>query len=123
MTAPDIRSIQHRSTFAALRKPAGRATRGPLRVAFVPTPGRPPESFSQVGYTIGRRCGNAVTRNRLRRRLRAVMAELASDLHPGAYLVGVEPGAGHLNHDELVSTLHEALDAAAVRASVKKGAA
>lgn len=41
----------------------------------------------QVAYATGRRVGSAVARNKVRRRLRAIMAEVAGDLAPGAYLV------------------------------------
>ncbi len=35
--------------------------------------------------------GNAVTRNRARRRLRALFADSASSLRPGWYVVGASP--------------------------------
>jgi len=49
----------------------------------------------RVAFAVGRRVGSAVERNRLRRQLRAVAAELAPDLEPGAYLVSYRgsPGA------------------------------
>ncbi len=50
----------------------------------------------RVAYAVGRPVGGAVVRNRVRRRLRAVMAEeaRAGGLPPGYYLVGVRPDAG-----------------------------
>ena len=44
-----------------------------------------------MAYAIGRRVGNAVTRNRVRRRLRAAIDGHASDLLPGgAYLFSAD---------------------------------
>jgi len=63
-------------------------------------PGDPTEP-PRVAYTIGRRVGSAVVRNRLRRRIRAVIRESASSLRPGAYLVAVHPDAAALPYSEL----------------------
>ena len=71
------------------------------------------DAFPQVGYAIGRRCGNAVTRNRLRRRLRAAARAVAVELPPGAYLVAAEPGACALPYAELAAALSGAMRAAA----------
>jgi ribonuclease P protein component len=51
----------------------------------------PTLSRPHVGYAIGRPVGNAVTRNRARRRLRAAFAARASSLRPGWYVVGATP--------------------------------
>jgi ribonuclease P protein component len=60
-----------------------------------------------VAYAIGRSIGLAVTRNRLRRRLRAVLVELT--LAPGSYLVIAAPGAAGLEFAELRSLVRDAL--------------
>ncbi len=62
-----------------------------------------------MGYTIGRRVGPAVVRNRVRRRLRMVMREASPGLRPGAYLVGVAPAAAHLTYAQLKAVVTEAL--------------
>jgi ribonuclease P protein component len=49
----------------------------------------------EVGFAVPRSVGTAVTRNRLRRRLRAALAE--SRLPGGAYLVIVQPAAASLD--------------------------
>jgi ribonuclease P protein component len=56
----------------------------------------------RVAYAIGRSTGNAVERNRLRRRLRAVVAEHADLLRADtAYLFGAGPRAKAMSHIEL----------------------
>jgi ribonuclease P protein component len=62
-----------------------------------------------VAYTIGRRVGSAVVRNRLRRRLRALIRDSAPRLRPGAYLIGVRPDAAHLTFDDLRAMLVKTL--------------
>ncbi len=99
--------------FRALRRPQGRSTRGPVRVAFVPPPPGAGSAFAQVGYAIGRHCGNAVARNRLRRRLRAAVAEVAAGLPAGAYLLGTRPESATMPYLDLVATVRQAMVAAA----------
>lgn len=55
----------------------------------------------RVAYTIGRRVGPAVVRNRLRRRLRMLMRRAAPHLRPGAYLIAAAPEAAALTYAEL----------------------
>ncbi|MGH9056360.1 MAG: ribonuclease P protein component [Acidimicrobiales bacterium] len=89
--------VDRRATFEALRR-ARRLREGALTVSWVPgDPGEPP----RVAFTIGRRVGSAVVRNRLRRRLRILVREAAPTLPPGAYLVGVGPEVALLRFQEL----------------------
>jgi ribonuclease P protein component len=62
-----------------------------------------------VAYTIGRRVGSAVVRNRVRRRLRMLVREAAPVLGSGAYLIGVGPAAALLPYEDLRTTLMKAL--------------
>jgi ribonuclease P protein component len=57
----------------------------------------------RVAYAVGRSVGGAVVRNRVRRRLRAVLhAETArSGLPAGLYLVGARPSAASASFAEL----------------------
>jgi ribonuclease P protein component len=68
--------------------------------APAPTGNRP---ATRLGFAIPRAVGNAVTRNRVRRRLRAVFGALESSnrLGQGAWLVVVRPGATELSFSEL----------------------
>jgi ribonuclease P protein component len=65
-----------------------------------------------VAYSVGRKVGGAVVRNRWRRRLRAIVAEAGTDLRSGAYLVGVGADVHGLHFDELrervIDTMHRA---------------
>lgn len=89
--------IRDRATFTALRT-GRRGHAGPVRVTWVPEgdEGTPP----RVAFAVGRRVGSAVARNRLRRQLRAVVADLATELAPGAYLVAYR-GAPDVSSAEL----------------------
>jgi ribonuclease P protein component len=97
--------VDRRQTFEALRR--GRRRRaGPLTVSWVPgNPAEPP----RVAYTIGRRVGSAVVRNRLRRRLRALVRDFGPRLRPGAYLIGVRPDAALLSFEDLRAMLVKVL--------------
>ena len=69
----------------------------------------------RVGFAVGRRVGPAVTRNRVRRRLRAIMQDVdpesEADLAPGAYLVGAGPAAATQSYRELRGQVAECLAA------------
>lgn len=73
---------------------------------------------AEVGYTVTTKCGNAVARNRIKRRLRALVRELAPELaHAGmAYnfiaRADVTPGAGEVDYPLLREAVRKALAAA-----------
>jgi ribonuclease P protein component len=107
--------VRDRQTFAALadRRDSSGAVRrsrvhiGPVTVSFVDgSPAEPP----RVAYSIGRKVGSAVERNRLRRRLRSIARELAPQLRPGAYLIGVAPQGAQLRFGELRTTVIRAIE-------------
>lgn len=75
---------------------------GPLSVRYVEDAAAVPP---RVAFAIPRKVGTAVIRNRVRRRLRALVRE--RDLVPGLYLVRVAPAAA-------------GLDAAALRAHLER---
>ena len=109
--------VRDRATFAALRR--GRRVRnGPITISWVDgEPTQPP----RVAFAIGRRVGHAIERNRLRRRLRAVVRTLAPNLGPGAYLIGAAPKAAHLPFEELRTTVSQACEALAQPAGAGEG--
>jgi ribonuclease P protein component len=60
-----------------------------------------------VAFAIGRSYGPAVARNRLRRRLRAIMQDIdrAHELPAGLLLIGAQPAAIELTFDELSTAM------------------
>ncbi|HUR49641.1 MAG TPA: ribonuclease P protein component [Acidimicrobiales bacterium] len=82
-----LHRVQDRTTHAQLRR-TRRIRRGALTVSCIADPG---SDRARVAYAIGRNVGGAVHRNRARRRLRAVMAELGPRLSGRAWLVGAGP--------------------------------
>lgn len=112
MVAP----VRTRQEFDALSRSRARGRSGPIRVTRAPlldssgdrVPGEP-----HVAYAVSTRVGSAVVRNRVRRRLRAVMSSLDPDdgLTPGLYLVATRPEVVDLPWDELRHHVSTALRA------------
>lgn len=95
--------------------------RGPLSVVHLPEDG---SDAVRVAYAITKRVGGSVQRNRVRRRLRAVLHELVRDgdglVPSGVLLVSAGPEVLGRNPEELrndVQRLLEALDARIARSS------
>lgn len=65
-----------------------------------------------MAYAIGRPVGGAVVRNRLRRRMRAIVAERTGTLPTGAYLVRSAPEGPNLQFRELKDAMCTALEQA-----------
>jgi len=113
--------ISDRRTFLELQRSGRRARSGVLSVTFVPAPddqstGRPATEPDppRVAFAITRRFGPAVDRNRVRRRLRAAISEIAgrtpSPVAPGAYLLTVRPEALTRTFEQLTQDLEQAFD-------------
>jgi len=117
--APVVGRIRTKEMFRALSRPDGRSRRGPVSVDFSRVAGT--RGLPLVGYAIGRRHGNAVARNRLRRRLRAAVRDAGPGLDAGAYLVRAKPGADELDFESLCRAVSEAARSAADRARTPAG--
>jgi ribonuclease P protein component len=99
-----IERIRTRDAFVRLRRDGRRVRVGPLRCTFLSDPEL---TSPAVAFAIGRAVGDAVTRNRLRRRLRAILAD--SDVPPGLLLIAASPDAVELSFDRLRSTTEKML--------------
>ena len=111
-----IGRLRRRDDFQLLRSDGRTVRRGPLRVGFRATGVEVDAPGPRVAYAIPRVVGPAVVRNRIRRRLRAIMVDLArrpQGVPVGDYLVRVSPGAAGSSHDELRQHLTGAIDALA----------
>jgi ribonuclease P protein component len=98
--------VRDRASFAALRRDGIRRRAGALTVVRLPVEagGSP---VPAVAFAIGKPVGTAVARNRLRRRLRALLVEVAPP--PGTYLVSAGPRAKTASDQDLRAALAEAL--------------
>ena len=104
--------VRTRAEFTALRTRGVRSRHRPVRVTYLaPTDGT---DQVRVAFAIGRPVGTAVRRNRLRRRLRAALGELAPNA--GTYLVGANADAAQLPYDTLRDQLAAALAEVGARA-------
>jgi ribonuclease P protein component len=94
--------VRGRDSFAALSRRGRRVREGPLTVVHLAGPDAP-----RVAFSVGRRVGPAVTRNRLRRRLRALWRGL--EVPAGDYLIVAAPPAAALSYAELGGFLQAAM--------------
>ena len=88
--------VRERSSFRRLSGDGRRFRAGVLWCTFVADPTLTPP---RVAFALGRTLGPAVTRNRVRRRLRALLS--CADLPAGLLLVGAQPAAAARSFDEL----------------------
>ena len=112
LTRAGIGRVRSDRTFEVLRRTSCRGRHGPVSVSFA---ARPEWSHSEVGYAVNRKVGGAVVRNRLRRRMRAILAEWVTDLPAGAYMVRSGPDGAALDFDELRMAMTRAVEEATNR--------
>jgi ribonuclease P protein component len=68
------------------------------------------ETSTQVGFSINKKVGNAVTRNRVKRRLKNIIESTAGNLRSGFIIVFVgRPLAAESSFSELKSSAHRLL--------------
>jgi ribonuclease P protein component len=91
-----IDRLRGRDAFIRLRREGVRVRFDPLWCSFVDDQAvNPPK----VAFALSRALGPAVTRNRLRRRIRAILRDI--DVPPGLLLIGANRGACELTFVEL----------------------
>lgn len=71
---PTLVTLKKRADFVRLRR--GRKIMSPYFILRVGAADVARVDTARVGYTVTTQCGNAVTRNRMKRRLRALVREL-----------------------------------------------
>ena len=107
-----IGPIRDRRTFEALRARGIRVRRGALAATYLAEDEAP---GTRVAFAITKRVGGAVARNRLRRRLRAVIVELdrtgAPTVPTGALLIAAGPEAVDRDAEELRNDVQRLLAA------------
>lgn len=102
-----IAGIRDRDTFVRLRRDGVRLRNGSLWCSYVRDDTMTPP---QVAFAISRAVGAAVTRNRLRRRLKAILQPL--DVPSGLLLIGAQPAAIELTFDQLHEQVVELIERA-----------
>lgn len=109
-----IKTITARADFLRLNR--GRKSVSPF---FILRSGQGPmPDAMRVGYTVTTKCGNAVVRNRIKRRLRALVKELLPELgKPGTDYVFIalaeaKPNAADAPFDALREAMQRVLKAA-----------
>lgn len=109
LSCPPVTVLRHRADFLRAARADRRGTNGMLVQARYRDDADP---TIRVGYTCSKKIGNAVARNRAKRRLRAVVAEvLALHARPGwDYVLIGRPGVTiDLPFDDLKGDLRYAL--------------
>lgn len=100
--------IRERAVFGRFRSDGRRYRHDPLWLTWIDDPAAEPP---RVAFAVGRAVGSAVTRNRVRRRLRAALAELdrRNAVPAGWYLVGATPNAANATYSSLLVATHALL--------------
>lgn len=96
--------VSTKEAFRELRISQLRARGSAIGIAKVPGTG-----CTQVGFAISRHVGNAVTRNRIRRRLRAITRDEEVAMSQGTYLITAQRRAATLPYSALKRDLLKTL--------------
>ena len=111
MTA-DLVRLKNRADFLRVAAGRRRAVRPAFIVQAAPQPTKDASGTSvRIGFTASRKVGNAVVRNRAKRRLRAIAAEVLPQMgHPGTdYVLVARATANERPYAELLGDLEGAL--------------
>jgi ribonuclease P protein component len=99
---------------------SGRRSAGPALVVHLHSvAGALPEASSRVGLVVSKAVGNAVVRNRVKRRLRHLVKPYLAQLPAGTTLVvRAQPAAAGMSSAELGADLARCLQGAGLRAAL-----
>lgn len=116
-----IEALSGRRSFERLRAEGMRRGRGPLRLVSRPASAHDLTQSARIGFSIPRKVGNAVERNRIRRRIHAALQDVSrqapSILQPGDYLFRVTSKIEHWSPSELREIVSELLSPSATSGS------
>lgn len=112
-TFPKSARLLRRTEYVAIRKEGKSFAEGPLAASFrprEPLPTRPgiPGGVARVGLTVSSKVGEAVTRNRIKRRLREAVRLELSQLPAVDLVLVARPSATGASVDELRAWLRRA---------------
>ncbi len=101
-----VETLRRSGDFEALQR-SGTRKAHPLLVVRLAPNGLP---RTRVGFSTSRRLGGAVVRNRVRRRLRAIVRQLAPRLAPGwDVVIQARPGSTQASYRELCAAAERLL--------------
>jgi ribonuclease P protein component len=100
-TRPRVRSICEAAAFQAVYRRGKAVRRRSIGLRYLARPGEP----LRLGVTIPKRVGKAVTRNKLRRRIREHARLRQWDLREVDVVVDCRPGVGELSGPALLEEL------------------
>lgn len=100
--------VRGRRVFQSLSRSGQRARTKSLWCTYLNDPATVP---LRVAFSVGRSLGPATTRNRLRRRMRVIVADVApgTGITHGVLLIGAKPAATKHTFDELRALVAELL--------------
>jgi len=112
---PASARLTERQAFREVTRRGRRASRSGMVLYLLPPQARSPAENPppKVGFIVGRQVGGATVRNRVRRRLRHLMAERRSPIPPGtAVVVRALPRSAGMTYGQLAIQLDECLASA-----------
>lgn len=115
-----IHGISDRATFAAVRRSGIQVRTTDLLLRHLPDPDG---EFPRVAFTIPRKVGGAVERNRIRRRLRSILTDRLREgrMPTGATVFIIHPGCATMTYTQLREQVTEVLDALETRIGATPG--
>jgi len=114
--------LRRRDEFAAVMRSGRRAGRGGLVVHVKDLMGSEnPSACARAGFIVPKAVGNAVVRNKVRRRLRHALRERLPEIGPVDIVVRVQPAAATVPYSQLIADLDAAVRAARARRNNRTG--